>query len=290
MIKKILYLVFLIFSIFGCDDEVTFQAEYEEKEILYCVLNADSSNQYALLKTNFENKNSQQNHYIKNAKITLKQNKVTSELRDTSALNNNTETDFYYSKNFKPPLGSEIEITAELPNGKVLSAFLTVPNFSLFVFQQSLLTIPSSQDPTRLYIGWTLRNGNDNLAFLTRLIINYRINKNNIETEHSYTIPIEYIIKNDNTLPVHPQIGRSSFQVYSQQVIDRAFREISIGDTNKSAYTIVNANLEIFVLEENLTNYSASVEAFKNSYSVKVYEPQISNIEGGLGVFGAFIK
>lgn len=290
MIKKIIYSIIIVYSLFGCEEDITFQAEYEEKAILYCIINADSNNQFVMLKRNFSDKNTQENNYIKNAIIKLKYNDDLVEFRDTSSIENNVETDFYYANDFKPLLGSELEINVELPNGNNLTSMIVVPKFSLFVFEKSILQIPSSQDPNRLYVGWTLRNAIDNLAFLSRLTINYKVFKNGIVTDHVYPVPVEYVIKNNNRLPIYPQATRTSFQTFPQNIINTAFEEISAGDTSKGSYSISNATFEIFIMEENLAKYSASIESFNNSYSVKVYEPQITNIDGGLGVFGAYIK
>ncbi|MCP5061130.1 MAG: DUF4249 family protein [Ignavibacteriae bacterium] len=290
MIKKIILSILIFYSIFGCEEEVTFQAEYEEKAVLYCIINADSSNQFAMIKRNFSDKATIENNYIKNASIKLKYYDKFVEFKDTSSIENNIETDYYYANGFKPQLGSDLEINVELPNGDSLTSKIVVPKFTLFVFEKSILQIPSSQDPSRLYVGWTLRNAIDNLAFLTRLTINYKVFKDGIITDHIYPIPVEYVIKNNNKLPVYPQATRTSFQTFPQNVINTAFSEISKGDTSKGNYAISGATFEIFIMEENLAEYSASIESFKNSYSVKVYEPQITNIDGGLGVFGAYIK
>jgi len=290
MIKRIMLIIAIIYSFIGCEENVVYKSGFNEIPALYCVINADSSNQYAMLTNNYSEKDEAGNNYIKDANIQITVNNESVEFKDSSTTKNNVETDFYYVNGFKPKLGSEIEIKAELTDGRSLSSSLAIPKFSLFVFEKSFVTIPSSQDPSRLYVGWTLRNSSDNLSFLTRLTINYSVNKNGIETKHDYPIPIEYVISNNNKLPVYPQAARTSFQVYPQSIISTAFSEISVGDTNKSSYTILNANFEVFIMEENLTNYSASIESFNNSYSVKVYEPQISNINGGLGVFGAYVK
>ena len=81
-----------------------------------------------------------------------------------------------------------------------------------------------------------------------------------------------------------------NYQVLSQKSIDIFFQKISEGDDAKNNYTILGGEVELFILEENLARYFASTETFKNSYSVKVYESIISNISGGKGVFGAYVK
>ncbi|MCB9219896.1 MAG: DUF4249 family protein [Ignavibacteriales bacterium] len=290
MIRKSIFFTLIIFSFLACEDEINYQGEFEENYALFCVINADSSKQTAMVKKNFSDKGSEENNYVHNVIINLSSKNKSEQLKDTSLINNNEVTEIYYTDNFKPANGSKVEIRAEIPNGKILSSTIAVPYFTLFFFEESNLFIPDYDDPSRLFVGWSLHDGSDGLAFLTRLSINYTVNMNGVETKHILAVPVEYIIQNDNKLPVYPQATRTAFQIYRQSIIDETLNEISAGDTSKSSYTIQSANFEVFIMEQNLANYSASIESFKNSFSVKVYEPVITNIDGGLGVFGAYVK
>ncbi|MCB0745558.1 MAG: DUF4249 family protein [Ignavibacteriae bacterium] len=290
MIRKSIFFTLIIFSFLACEEEINYQGEFEENYALFCVINADSSKQTAMVKKNFSDKGSEENNYVQNVIINLSSKNKSEQLKDTSLIDNNEVTEIYYTDNFKPANGSKVEIRAEIPNGKILSSTIAVPYFTLFFFEESNLFIPDYDDPSRLFVGWSLHDGSDGLSFLTRLSINYIVNKNGVETKHILAVPVEYIIQNDNKLPVYPQATRTAFQIYRQSIIDETLNEISAGDTSKSSYTIQSANFEVFIMEQNLANYSASIESFKNSFSVKVYEPVITNIDGGLGVFGAYVK
>ncbi|MCB0747883.1 MAG: DUF4249 family protein [Ignavibacteriae bacterium] len=290
MIRKIMFFAIVVFSFLACEEEINYQGVYEENYSLFCVINADSNKQTAMIKKNFSDKNSDANNYVQDVTIYLSGKNKSEQLKDSSFINSNELTEIYYTDNFKPANGSKVEIIAEIPNGKILSSTISVPYFTLFFFEESNLFIPDYDNPSRLFVGWSLHDGSDGLSFLTRLSINYIVNKNGVETKHIFAVPVEYIIQFDNKLPVYPQATRTAFQIYRQSIIDETLNEISAGDTSKSSYTIQSANFDVFIMEQNLANYSASIESFKNSFSVKVYEPVITNIEGGLGVFGAYVK
>jgi len=289
MIRNIFILLVVICSLFACNEDIVYRAPFEEEFILYSIINADSNLQFVMLKKSFSDKNSNENNYIKDASISLISDNLIEELKDTTINSNDIEADLYYTKNFKPGLGSKIKIRAELKNGKILTSSIIIPKFTSFLIDQFNLIIPPVIEPTFLHISWTLRNPSSKLAFLPRLTINYKIKKNNIETKHSYEIPSEYIKQGNENIPIYPTAIRGQGVVYPERTIETAFEEISKGDTDKSSYTIEYVDFEVFIMEENLTNYSASIQSFKNSYSVKIYEPLISNISNGLGVFGGYV-
>ena len=101
---------------------------------------------------------------------------------------------------------------------------------------------------------------------------------------------MEYRMDGNERIPIYPSVTENNFQSYSHSAVDFALRHISEGDTNKSNYKIIGGALHIYILEENLATYFASSETFKNTYTVKVFETIVSNIEGGKGVFGAYIR
>jgi hypothetical protein len=290
MIKKKIILLLTTLAFFSCNEEINYRTPFEEKPILYCVLNADNNTQYVMLKKSYFERMDEKKNFISDAKVQFIRNNETIELRDTIILIEGNEISMYYTKDFSPNLGEKVKVKAILNSGKVIASQIVVPEFTKFYIDQLNLIIPPTIRPEFMYTSWTLRNANDNLSYLPRLTIHYKVRKNDIETEHIYEIPDEYVIKGNTRIPIYPLTTQNQYYTYWQKTMNTAFMEISRGDENKSDYTIQYVNLKVYIMEKNLAAYSASIESFNRGYTVKVYETTISNIDGGLGVFGAYVK
>jgi len=268
MIRSKIILILITMSFFSCSDEINYRTPFEEEPVLYCVLNGDSNTQYVMLKKSFYDKNSEDDNFITDANVQLIRKSETVELRDTIIVSNGRGVNLYYTKKFLPNLGEEIKMKATLNNGKVLSSSLVVPKLTKFYIDQIDLIIPPVIKPEYMYTSWTLRNSSDNLSFLPRLTIHYKVNKNNVETEHIYEIPEEYVFKGNQRIPIYPLATQNKYYTYWQKTMNAAFGEISAGDTNKSDYTIQYVDLEVFIMEKNLAAYSSSIESFNRGFSV----------------------
>jgi hypothetical protein len=93
---------------------------------------------------------------------------------------------------------------------------------------------------------------------------------------------------NGELKPVFPGVTRDKILIYDYAAINKVMLDISAGDYDKYSYVIQDAWLEIVVTDKNLANYYGSTEGFLDDYSVRLDEVTYSNIEGGLGVFGAY--
>ena len=48
--------------------------------------------------------------------------------------------------------------------------------------------------------------------------------------------------------------------------------------------------LELIIYDEYLSNYYSSIQQGLDGFTVKLDNPDYSNIKGGLGIFGSYIK
>jgi len=280
----------LIASLFACEEDVNYKTEFVENESLFCIINGDSSFQTAVVMKSFEERDNTNNNHIKNVQIRLTGKEQTITLVDTIGDGINEPGSYYYSNNFKPIIGDELIINAQLPSGEELNSSVSVPSFNLLFFNLSSFVIPSSETTGNLSLTWTIKGPLGRYAYLPVLTIKYSVNKMGTEEVKNIEIPIAHAESDNKFVPIYPSVTKNSFQVFSQSAIDRAFLEIAGADTNKSDYRIISGNFELYIMEENLATYFASTQTFKNTFSIKVYEPIFSNVEGGLGVFGAYIK
>lgn len=292
MMKKITNLIVLLTLVLtlSCEDSINYQSEFKEESILYCIINADEESHYAMLKKSYPDENTLDDNYIEDAEITLSSDDKLVSLMKNEGDGVVLPKQYYSTNNFKPSFGSTVTINAKLDDDTDLSSTIQLPDFSLFFFDRHLLEIPLTSYSESYILRWTLKNPVADYTFLTALFIEYSVLENNVEQLKKIEIPIEEVYQNGVYFPIYPQVTENTYQRLSQQNINSVLTKISEGDTNKSSYKILGGYLDLYIIEENLATYYSSSEAFRNAFSVKVYENDISNIKGGKGVFGAYIK
>ena len=292
MIKKVskIFILFVVITFFSCEDDITYKSDFEEEPVLYCIIDAEKNDQYAIVKKSFEDIDEIEENYIKNVQISLSTQYQTIIMSEKEGTDSEFPQNYYYTNEFQQAAGNDLTLTAVLPDNSELSSTITLPQFSLFFFEFSELVIPLEQFSNDYKLRWNIKNTSENVAFLTVLYIDYTKLEGNTEIANRIEIPLEYIAEGEELVPIYPTVTNNTYQVLSQKAIDIALQNISVGDTAKSNYTILGGGVELFIMEENLAKYFASTETFKNSFSVKVYETIISNINGGKGVFGAYVK
>ena len=84
-----------------------------------------------------------------------------------------------------------------------------------------------------------------------------------------------------------PQINGYEF---SSEFLNKAMEEISEGISNKSSINILGALFEIKVYDYALGIYANSVQTFEDEFSIRISAPDVSNINGGLGIFGTYFS
>ena len=292
MIKKVAkILISLSFiTLFSCEDSITYKSDFEEEPILYCIIDGEKNDQYAIVKKSFDSIDGVEENYISNVKISLTTQYQSIDLLEKEGENSTFPANYYYTNEFQPAFGNSLSIRAFLPDNSELTSTITLPQFSLFFFDVPELAIPLETMATDYKLRWNIKNALENIAFLTVLYIDYIKFEGNQEVMNRIELPLEYIDEGDDLVPIYSTVTNKTYQYLSQNAIDIALQNISAGDDAKSNYTILGGEVELYILEENLAKYFASTETFKNSFSVKVYETIVSNIKGGKGVFGAYIK
>jgi hypothetical protein len=292
MIRKVIYLILYITAIFlvSCDDEITYNSEFEEEAVLYCIIDAEQEEQYAVVKKSFEDQSDTQNNYIRNAEVELSSSNQSVVLLSGEGDGINLPEHYYYTDNFKPSAGSNLSIKAILPNGKELSSELVLPQFSLFFFELDEVYIPLEESTSDYKVNWNIKYKSDDIAFLAVMYIDYTIISDGTEIPMRVEIPVDYESDNDKSVPLYSAVTNNTFQYFKQSAVHKTLQLLSEDDVSKANYRIIGGTVELYILEENLATYFGSTETFKNTYSVKLYETIVSNIEGGKGIFGAYIK
>jgi len=138
------------------------------------------------------------------------------------------------------------------------------------------------------------------LGILKRAKLNYIFMKNHRcgtaltgtkrRTLMSIVVPMNYSQYNGSYEPVYPGPLTSGYYRVDLATVSKAMELISGGDPSKSNYQMNGCDFEILSLDGNLSAYYNATARGQDLFSIKLSETDYSNISGGYGVFGVYMK
>lgn len=293
-----IFTLFVAVSLSGCDTSFDPKKNYEEKFLLNLVIKGDSVKQIAIVAKSYDvpgfnpNENSV-SPFIPGASIS-----IYSKFYDNTYIFKDSTTTaigqkfgapapIYVLNQMKARVNDTLTLTAVMPNGKVLKSKCAVPRDLDFRLSKNFIST-ITQNPTEkaLTIQWT---GSPDNIYVPKLVLYYATDKNGVVKGYKKEIPLKYVDVAGTQKPLFPGITRDKILIYEYASINKIMSDISAGDQDKYSYVIQDAILEVLVMDKNLGNYYGSTEGFLDDFSVRLDEVVFSNIEGGLGVFGAYL-
>jgi hypothetical protein len=300
----ILFIMSNIILITSCNDQVEPKTEINETYALTCIIRGDTSLQVATITSSynvdgFNPLTNTTSPFIKGAKIILTDHYTgkTYQFSDTtvtgqSGINYNTPINIYSLHGYKPDANGQISIEAQLPNGRVLkSNSVTYFVSEDFIDINSyLFPIPSIVNGSALVFKWdrlSMRNKIKDVYFAPELVIKYFKIENGNQIPYEKKIPYDYTHGLTEDYPKYTPLLKDLSQFsFDSLVVGRSMEEISSGDPQKENYIIDQAVFRLFILDKELATYYITQKTFNEDFSVRVVQPNYSNIDGGLGIFG----
>lgn len=305
--KKSIFFFFitlnLIISI-SCDDNVDPKTDLQDVYAINCVISGDTSFQIATITRSYDiygydPSTNDVDPFIKGAKIklTYNGNGKTYTFRDTSVARPlgskySTPMNFYYLSGFKPESNSKISIEAVVPNGQVLKSNSTTHFLStdFFEINSYLIPLPKTVFGSQLIFRWNRlerRNKIENIYFGPELVIKYFKIENGLKISYEKKVPWYYKGGLTDDYPKYPPLLKDVTEFsFDTLAIKKTIEELSAGDENKSNYLIDKAVFRLFAVDKDLATYYTSQKTFNEEFSVRVVQPNFSNILGGFGIFG----
>jgi hypothetical protein len=299
---KIVFTSIFLLSIavisFSCEESFNPKTDFEQQYALFCIVNGDTTYQFAFIEKSYNVQGFDPSIYTGNPFVPDAQVKILYQdkeytLMDSSSSINNQPFKFYYTDSLQPDPNKSMEINAVLPGGKILTGATITPKSSSLSFQSQNTNSDSyiEEKPGGLFFIWKV-SGEDTsgILFLPKLKMNYFKKVNGVNVAFQKEIPISYFQNGDNYLPNFPIVTGETQVTYEMDAVNRAMNEISAGDSVKTNYTIIDANFELLLLDNNLAPYYLTIQTFLDSYTVILDQQDYSNINGGFGVFGSFFR
>jgi hypothetical protein len=304
--KKAGAILFVIISVminYSCEENFSPKGEFQQKYILNCIIRGDTSLQTATVtKTyNVDGYDPYANHddpFLDKAFIRIWVGDSVYFMKDSSIARTDTSRykgpiHFFYLNNFQPGAINNMDIEAVLPDGKTLSAQTTLPDAvawnltNIDSTDSNSYRIPSLSND---YFSFRWYQGSSLGWYLPRYYIVYTKLVNGAEERHEILVPEAYENTGNKIEPVYPSPTKNLTLNIQNYSLDSVFTQISAGDPNKSHYKIYGGVLELLVFDENLSKYYSSTNGFLDDYTIRLDETDFTNVQGGLGIFGSYLK
>jgi hypothetical protein len=292
-------IILLSFITFSCKENVSPKGPFTQKYILYSLINYDSTFQTAYLSHNYDVDNydpleNETDPAMEGAVITLTVNSKDiyafqeGTIPRTDTTRYKTPVKYYYIDNYKPESLDKIAISAKLTNGVELKSSTVVPPVSFVSFNFNYFYNPNTAN--NLTLGWnssSTKASNINKYYAPLLEIVYS-KADNPNTKIRVKVPLYFIPSNQTWMPIYPGVVSTDIVHYYRDGIVRVLNSISEGDPQKENYIFHFCEFSLLMMDENLAFFVAAENTFKEEFSVRIEVPDYSNIENGLGLFGAY--
>ena len=286
----------------SCSDEFSINAPVEDIYVLNCILRTDSSIQYAIISKNVYTGNGASptstliDQYIKGANIKISYDDSVFVMRDTTIqiteLGIKAPINCYYVKELNIP-DKAVKIEATLPNGKVLKSKINVPQIAIYPVNYYFPRDYYSGFSPQQYYNWVWSFKTSkvtNIYNLPQLVIYYKKYESGTYIDKKTSVPLAY----DYDLKNYDIFSNSVYPSYklscatSLKTMNKTMQDISGEDPYKRNYVITKVMFSVIGLESNLARYYFASNIFNEGFSIKLRQTDVSNIEGGKGVFGAY--
>jgi Domain of unknown function (DUF4249) len=287
--KKIILLFSVLFSFYflSCDNSFSPYAPFTEDYILNGIMRGDTSYQVVTLSHSYQPNSSDPLTYktdpaVVGAKIEITYDNKIYVLRDSSIARTDTSQfdtpfRFYYTDSLRPDINKTISIKATLPNGKILTAETKTPNainndYDFFLLISNFFFPPTNNRHVSI-VYWP---NIGNYIYAPDININYQVAGDS--SLYKIALPITLTpTKNDSLF-------------FDSSAVRIALDELANKYGSKSKLKIINITVDLLVFDEYLSTYYLSLQLGLDEFTVRIDNPDYSNIKGGYGIFGCYEK
>jgi hypothetical protein len=191
-----------------------------------------------------------------------------------------------YSANEIPIRYSPLQLDIDLPNGDKVSATTQFPR-GVFLdlnydFPHGVSTNVNTFKYGRFWeISW---DAEEKHMYYCMLELSYQIESETNIINKTIEVPIEFV----NGKSVYPKFNYPGKVRYSFEAINKTMKDLASEVSDPNSIIIKSLTLNITELNEDLSNYYSSINGFLDEYSVRLDDQVYSNINGGIGILGAY--
>jgi hypothetical protein len=282
---------------YACNNTLEPNAPFRQRYALNGIMRSDTSLQIVTLTKSYEPSDgynpltNTEDPAVIGAQINIWYKDTLYPMRDTTIVREDTSryqdsVHCYYVNNLKPEENQYLDIQAVMPNGILLQSTTQLPEVDSYGFFDSNddVSIPPT-DKDYVYVGW---NAQPNIVYAPRIYIIYH-HPLGSSTAQKMPVPLFFTNDNGNQTPIYEYPSEDNSVQISMETIKQYLNNIVQGD-DKTNYYINGLEIELVSYDVNLSTYYYSIQTSQNDVTVQLDRPDFSNVQGGYGVFGSYVR
>lgn len=305
--KNYLLLICFSFLVMSCSDDFSPNGEYSPKLIVYSILDASKDTQYVRVYSSFDPKLYNPNSSSPTSNITGAVVKISDDsseyvFRDTVvAVTSSSGTveslQVYVAPKFVVKERKQYSLNVQagtFPTATASSVSLELGQ--IFLFSTSLLFQPAAGQ----MITFDLYLGRNISAYMFTFVIEYEVFKNNVWVTQFREVPISIVsdgngkvTKRFYPIPTLYAVGSSVYRnvkvFYGTENYTSVFNDINEEYVNQT-YRFKSAHAILTQYDNDLFTYYSIANNFPGATTIRLDEPDYTNIANGYGVFGSMTK
>ena len=287
----------------GCDNSFDPRGPYQKRLAVYSILSNRSDTQYVRIYTTYNpsgfdpTENASDTH-VRNANVTLTDDSTTYRLRDTvvTRVDKSRYTDDLRGYVAYPCLlrvGKSYRLTVTSDQGNV-QATVDVPGKGLLIPNNPFVLQAPDKYITE-YITVTIQISPLTRGYVVRLYMDYDVKVGLEWVRRREEIPTAVVSGSGTEVQYdYPRLTRRTSDINQPNVnihfpiaiYNSVFKRI-VSQYGTDGFRLKSATYVLTQVEAGLYKYYNLANGFQDQYSIRTDQPDFSNIQGGLGVFGA---
>lgn len=294
----------------SCENSFTPKGPYTDKMVVYAVLSTQNDTQYVRLYSTynpqgFDPYQNTIDKVIRGADVTVSQSTSTTDFRDTTVERYNKarykdDIGAYVAYPFHAEPGKSYDLAIESQTYGSVTGSLSVPDRGRMQISNKYVLKGQGDPHENLTVFVWIRYATR--GYLVRYYLDFDVLQENKWVNQRVEMPSDVVvIDNDHRIYSYPGLQRRTTTPESvvkelEEVVymSRTAYELMLSDLQtRYTYAGMRVNGAWFVLtqiEQNLYDYYKVANAFQDAHSIRTDVPNWTNIQGGNGVFGAFVE
>ncbi len=288
--------IFLAMLCYSCNNTFDPNAPFRERYALNGIMRSDTTLQIVTLTRSYQPSDgvnplsNTQDPAIVGAEVNLWYKDTLYPMRDTAFVRTDTSrykdsVHCYYVNNLMPEDNQYIDIEALLPNGRLLKSSTQLPDVgpeNFFDISSDLTVPPTGKD--FISVTWASK---PEIIYSPRVYIVYY--PAGSSEPKQFQVPLFYINQNGTQIPVFTNPSKTNFVRIDMATIAQYLNEIPNGGDKKN-FSIGGLTIEVLVYDQYLSTYYLSLQTGLDAFTVKLDGPDFTNIQGGYGIFGSYVR
>lgn len=290
----------------ACKDTFDSRTTLDQKMVIYSVLSTDRDIQYVRVQTNYmppeyDPLSYTSDSFLSDAHVSLKDAGKTYLLRDTIVARSDSgrysfPLRIFYLNRFTPQRGKSYDVIVQSPSYGQAYATIIIPEKPFITLSADVAQIIDRPDryAQGVPIVFIAKLSKLSKGYVARFLLYYDVLKGSEWVEERVEIPISSADSSSYSLdiPKYPDLTVAPNTSQIGLLYRNGYYKGTLNNLNlryKNTRIIFKwATLVLLQADKNLYDYYSITHASRDPFSIRLDEPMVSKVTGGLGVIGAY--